>query len=55
VNIQPISVGDQIGSSWVVRDGLKPGERVIVQGIQKVSPGMHVNPKPARQIAKPGE
>jgi membrane fusion protein (multidrug efflux system) len=55
VNIQPIRVGDQVGSSWVVRDGLKPGERVIVQGIQKVSPGMHVNPKPARQIAKSGE
>jgi RND family efflux transporter MFP subunit len=55
VNIQPISVGDQVGSSWVVRDGLKPGERVIVQGMQKVSPGMHVNPKPSGQMAKSGE
>jgi membrane fusion protein, multidrug efflux system len=55
VNIQPISVGDQIGASWVVRDGLKPGERVIVEGMQKVSPGMRVNPKPAHQMAKPGE
>jgi RND family efflux transporter MFP subunit len=55
VNIQPISVGDQLGSSWVVRDGLKSGERVIVEGVQKVSPGMHVNPKPSRQMAKPVE
>ena len=55
VNIQPISVGDPIGSSWVVRDGLKPGERVIVQGMQKVSPGMRVNPKPARLAAKSGD
>jgi membrane fusion protein, multidrug efflux system len=55
VNIQPIKVGDQVGGLWVVRDGLKAGDRVIVEGIQKVSPGMHVNPKPARQMAKSGE
>ena len=36
VSIKPIHVGDQIGVSWVVRDGLNPGERVIVDGIQKV-------------------
>ena len=55
VNIQPISVGDQVGGSWVVRDGLKAGDRVIVEGVQKVSPGMHVNPKPVRLAAKSGE
>jgi RND family efflux transporter MFP subunit len=55
VNIQPISVGDQVGGSWVVRDGLKVGDRLIVEGVQKVSPGMHVNPKPARLAVKSGE
>jgi membrane fusion protein (multidrug efflux system) len=45
VSIKPIHVGDQVGSSWVVRDGLNPGERVIVDGVQKVGPGMHVKPK----------
>ena len=45
VSIKPIHVGDQVGSSWVVRDGLNPGERVIVDGVQKVGPGMHVEPK----------
>ena len=55
VNIQPISVGDQVGGSWVVRDGLKAGDRAIVEGVQRVSPGMHVNPKPARLAAKSGE
>jgi RND family efflux transporter MFP subunit len=55
VSIKPISVGEQIGSSWVVHDGLKAGERVIVQGIQKVSPGMHVKPKLSRQVAKSSE
>src|SRR6202521_659328 len=49
VSIKPIHVGDQIGSLWVVRDGLNPGDRVIVDGIQKVGPGMHVKPKAARQ------
>jgi membrane fusion protein (multidrug efflux system) len=36
-----------VGAWWVVSDGLNPGERVIVDGIQKVGPGMHVKPKPA--------
>jgi membrane fusion protein (multidrug efflux system) len=52
VSIQTITVGDQIGSSWIVREGLNPGDRVIVDGIQKLSPGMHVRPKPSHQ--KPG-
>jgi len=55
VSIQPISVGDQIDGSWVVRAGLTAGDRVIVEGVQKVSPGMHVNPKLARLAARSGE
>jgi RND family efflux transporter MFP subunit len=54
VSIKPIHVGDQVGSSWVVRDGLNPGERVIVDGVQQVGPGMHVKPKPARQTPVAG-
>jgi len=54
VNIKPIHVGDQVGSLWVVRDGLNPGERVIVDGVQKVGPGMHVKPKAARQTPVSG-
>src|ERR1700730_9255099 len=52
VNIQAIKVGDQIGSSWVILDGLNPGDRVIVDGIQKVTTGMRVKPKLSQQ--KPG-
>jgi RND family efflux transporter MFP subunit len=55
VSIQPISVGDQVDGSWIVRDGLKAGDRVIVEGVQKVSPGMHVNPKLARRAATSGQ
>jgi RND family efflux transporter MFP subunit len=54
VSVQAISVGDQIGSFWIIRDGLKAGERVIVDGVQKVAPGMHVHPKPSRQKSQPG-
>ena len=45
--VQPfeVKVGDRVGSQWVIADGLTPGERVIVEGVQKVRPGLQVNPK----------
>jgi membrane fusion protein (multidrug efflux system) len=43
VEIRRITVGDQIDGVWVVEDGLAEGERVIVQGLQKVRPDMAVN------------
>jgi membrane fusion protein (multidrug efflux system) len=46
VNILTVEVGDRVGSDWVIDDGLKPGDRVVAEGVQKVRPGMHVNPKP---------
>jgi RND family efflux transporter MFP subunit len=46
VSIVPVKVGEQIGSLWVVADGLKPGDRVVAEGVQKVRPGAQVNPKP---------
>jgi membrane fusion protein (multidrug efflux system) len=36
-----------LGDAWVVTDGLKPGEQVIVEGLQKVQPGAAVKPVPA--------
>jgi membrane fusion protein (multidrug efflux system) len=46
VSIRTVSVGDLVGNQWVIADGLKPGERVVAEGVQKVRPGMQVNPKP---------
>ena len=43
VEVRRIVTGDQVDSDWVVRDGLAQGERVIVQGVQKVQAGMKVN------------
>ncbi|MGF1526432.1 MAG: efflux RND transporter periplasmic adaptor subunit [Candidatus Competibacterales bacterium] len=42
-----IQVGGTSGDDWVVEDGLATGERVIVQGAQKVRPGITVAPEPA--------
>lgn len=43
-----IKVGDLQGGNWVVLSGLKPGDKVIVDGLQKVQPGQPVT------VAKPG-
>jgi len=46
VATRPVQVGDRIGTMWVIRNGLKPGERVVVEGQQKLRSGMQVQPKP---------
>lgn len=39
---RPVTVGDRVGSLWVIEKGLKPGEKLIVDGAQKVRPGAPV-------------
>jgi len=46
VSVRNVKVGDSVGSIWIIADGLKPGERVVAEGVQKVAPGAQVNPKP---------
>jgi RND family efflux transporter MFP subunit len=46
VSIQPVKVGQTVGTMWVISAGLKPDQRVIVSGVQKAVPGMKVTPKP---------
>jgi len=41
--MQPIKVGEWYGNSWVVQSGLKVGDRVIVEGVNKVQPGSLVD------------
>jgi len=41
-----------IGDQWLIDDGLKAGERVIVEGVQKVQPGMQVRPVEATAVAQ---
>jgi membrane fusion protein (multidrug efflux system) len=46
VHLQSVKVGDQVGSSWIIEAGLKAGDRVVVEGTQKVDEGMVVNAQP---------
>lgn len=41
---QPIQLGAATGTDWIVQSGLKAGDRVIVDGLQKAFPGSTVNP-----------
>ncbi|MBB2963323.1 efflux RND transporter periplasmic adaptor subunit [Methylobacterium sp. R2-1] len=44
VMLQPVEVGPVIDEGWIVREGLKSGDRVVVEGVQKISPGTQVTP-----------
>ena len=46
VNIRTVKVGERSGGMWIIDEGLKPGERVVAEGVQKVGPGMPVKPLP---------
>jgi membrane fusion protein (multidrug efflux system) len=46
VSIRNVKVGDKSGGMWIVNEGLKAGERVVAEGVQKVQEGVVVNPKP---------
>jgi len=46
VDIRNVTTGPRFGTDWVILDGVKAGDKVIVQGLQKVRGGMSVAPKP---------
>jgi membrane fusion protein, multidrug efflux system len=46
VNFRVVKVGNRVGTDWIINDGLKLGEKVVVQGFMKLHDGMQVNPKP---------
>jgi RND family efflux transporter MFP subunit len=41
-SVRTVRVGEQTGSMWIIEEGVKPGERVVVEGVQKVRDGMPV-------------
>ena len=55
VEARPVKVSRTVGNRWLVEDGLKAGDRVIVEGLQKVQPGATVTPveQGAAPAAKP--
>lgn len=45
-SIRPVTVGARVGDMWIIKNGVQPSERVIVEGSQKVREGSPVVPKP---------
>jgi membrane fusion protein (multidrug efflux system) len=45
-SIRPVKVGERVGDMWIIKSGVEPAERVIVEGFQKVKEGAPVAPKP---------
>src|SRR5499426_2961571 len=52
VSIRPVKVGERVGTEWIIEDGLKPGEKVVAEGTQRVKAGMTVDPKPFKAMPK---
>ena len=50
-----VKAGERVGNIWIVDSGVKPGEKVIVEGIQKVRPGVKVSatPEKTKEAASP--
>ncbi len=46
VSIRGVKVGPRVGDLWVIDEGLKPGEKVVVEGLQRLRDGMSVNAVP---------
>ena len=47
-----MKAGEKVGGMWVIDEGLKLGDQVIVEGIEKVKDGTPVVPKPANLQAE---
>ena len=71
VDVRAVEVGDTVGTDWIISKGIEAGERVVVEGLQKVRTGMKVKtrtkksdpaekvrtrqPEPSRSIGCPAE
>ena len=51
VDIRTVKPGERVGPLWVIDEGLKPGERVVAEGLQKVKEGISVKPKPFAAVS----
>ncbi len=55
VELRPITTAERVGEDWIVQQGLKPGDRVIVEGQLKVRPGARVIPTQYRPQNQRGQ
>jgi len=54
VESRPVKTGPRVGDSWLIEQGLRPGDRVIVEGLLIARPGATVNPQPYKEKPVPG-
>jgi len=47
--LRSVRMGQKVGTWWIVDEGLKPGERVVAEGMQQVQDGTQVSPKPFQE------
>jgi membrane fusion protein (multidrug efflux system) len=45
IEIRSVTVAERVGTQWIIETGLKPGDKVVAEGTQKVRPGVIVTPK----------
>ncbi|MCX6986126.1 MAG: efflux RND transporter periplasmic adaptor subunit [Lentisphaerae bacterium] len=53
VEIRKLSVDRSIGDNWLIKEGLRPGDRVIIEGVQMIRPGVQVKVIPFGAQATP--
>lgn len=46
IEIRNVKTGAAVGNRWLVTEGLQPGDRVVVEGLQKIRPGSQVKAVP---------
>ena len=51
-SIRPVKTGERVGQLWVITEGVKPGEQVIAEGMQKAKEGITVRPKQFNSIGQ---
>lgn len=49
ISIRPVKTGSRVGSMWAITEGLKPQEKIVAEGTQRVRAGVLVNPKPFQE------
>src|ERR1035437_9200956 len=55
IEARAIKTGARIGDAWLIEQGLQPGDRVVVEGLLTVRPGVVVHPVPYQEKAAPSE
>lgn len=53
IEARPVKTGERVGDHWIIEKGLQPGDRVVVEGLLTVRPGVTVRPIPYKKASVP--